>query len=201
MSLKETSLTTLARTKTYLGISNDSQDTLLEILIDGASDFIQTYCDRTFKKSDYVEVVRGSGSEALLLKSYPIIGDVSLEENTSGDASDSWNSIGSDRYFTFNDEGYLEAHDFTFAKRPRAYRATYVAGYLLQGSVVTGENIALPSDIELAVMRLVSGILNQRKAEGTSNQNLGDYSISFAKLIDDDPLMKSTLMNYRRPAL
>ncbi|HCX20583.1 MAG TPA: hypothetical protein DHN29_01640, partial [Cytophagales bacterium] len=63
MALDDNSLTTLARTKDYLGVTNDSNDTLLERLIDAASSFIETYCDRTFKLTSYILQQEGSGTD------------------------------------------------------------------------------------------------------------------------------------------
>lgn len=200
-SLNENALTTLANTKTYLGVSGGSEDSLLTLLINSASAWIERRCDRTFKKTSYTEYLRGTGSEHLFLKGYPIIGSVVLAENTSGDASDDFQTLSSDDFWAFTDEGYLEADGFTFTPRPRAYRAVYEAGYIVQGGVVTGENIALPDDLEMACWKLVAGIYNQRKAEGTQSQSLGDYSVQFAKLVDSDPTLAETLANFRRMSL
>lgn len=200
-SLNQNALTTLANVKTYLSVSGDAEDGLLTMLINGASAFIERYCDRTFKKTAYTEYIRGTGSEHLFLKAYPVIGSLALYENTSGDASDDFEAISSDDFWVFSDEGYLEADGFDFTKRPRAYKAVYEAGYIVQGGTVTGENVALPNDLEMAVWRLIAGIYNQRKAEGTQSQTLGDYSVQFAKLLESDPVLVTVLDNFRRHSL
>jgi hypothetical protein len=199
--LNQNALTTLARLKSYLDVTNDREDTVLEYLINGASAFIQRRCDREFRKQAYTEYIRGTGSPNLFLKGYPIVGSVALAENTSGDASDDFDDISSDDFWTFTEEGYLEADGFDFTARPRAYRAIYEAGYILQQGTVTGENIALPDDLEMACWRLCAGVYNQRKSEGTSSQTLADYSVQFAKVVDGDDFLNEVLANFRRPAL
>lgn len=200
-TLNSGALTTLANTKTYLGISGSNEDSLLISLINSSSAFIEKMTGRTFKKTAYTEYLRGTDSPHLFLKNYPIIGLVDLSENRSSDTTDSFSSVNTDLYWTFNDEGYLEANGWTFIPRPRAYRAVYEAGYIVQGGTVTGENIALPNDLELACWRLVAGIYNQRKAEGTQSQSLGDYSVQFTSLIESDSVLKQVLSLYQRPAL
>lgn len=201
ITLNENALTTLSRLKSYLSVSGDAQDSLLIMLINGTSAWIEKRCDRSFKKAAYTDYLKGSGAEFLFLKGYPIIGGVTLYENDSGDTTDDFQQVDSDLFWILDEEGTLEANGFVFVKRQRAYKAIYEAGYIVQGATVTGENIELPEDLEMACWRLIAGIYNQRKAEGTSGQSLGDYSVQFSKLVDSDPTLQETFANYRRPAL
>jgi len=83
MALLDYALTTLARVKTFLGISGTSDDELLTSLINNdelltslinsCTDFIENYCDRRFKQKAYTnELYNGNGTNKLLLKNYPV---------------------------------------------------------------------------------------------------------------------------------
>jgi hypothetical protein len=54
------------------GITDNSQDTLLGVLIGAYSDAIQKWCRRDFTLRQYDELYDGSGDRRLLLRQYPI---------------------------------------------------------------------------------------------------------------------------------
>jgi|TARA_Y100000310_G_C20652578_1_gene800256 hypothetical protein len=201
MALDDNSLTTLARTKDYLGVTNDSNDTLLERLIDAASSFIETYCDRTFKLTSYILQQEGSGTDTLILRNYPVIGGVVLDENQSGDSTQDYNTIESKNYWVFNTDGYLQFlnSETVFIATPEQYQVTYEGGYRVQGATVTGQHIALPLDLELATWKLVSSIFNTRNTDGISSQTLGNYSVTFIQAMEMDNELRMTLDNYKHP--
>ncbi len=53
MSVKSTALTTLAHFKTHQGISTNTDDLLIEQLIDSVSDWIETQTERKLKRREY----------------------------------------------------------------------------------------------------------------------------------------------------
>jgi len=63
-------LTSLATIKSRLGITDNTQDVLLQALIDSATKAIENYCDRTFEKADYFE--QGYSDGHIYLKNTPI---------------------------------------------------------------------------------------------------------------------------------
>jgi hypothetical protein len=65
-------LTTLSDLKTFLGITDTSEDTLLSLLITQVSDAIQEYCGRTFGSSSYTEFYCGDGKPYLSLNQRPV---------------------------------------------------------------------------------------------------------------------------------
>ena len=65
-------LTTLAGLKSQLG-TDPGDDTLLEHLIDAASEKIERETGRRFAATDYVEWINGSGQDRIMLDQFPII--------------------------------------------------------------------------------------------------------------------------------
>ena len=74
-------LTTVARAKAELGITDSSQDTLLGLLLDEASDAIATYCARVWGRETVTETLPGTGRRLLGLSRTPLITITSLTED------------------------------------------------------------------------------------------------------------------------
>jgi hypothetical protein len=67
-------LITLARAKQDIqSITDNSQDTLLGVLITAASRSIEKYCRRDFVQTSYDELYNGTGDRRLLLRQYPLL--------------------------------------------------------------------------------------------------------------------------------
>lgn len=62
----------LADVKTYLGISTSATDVVLAALITNASDFIESFCNRTFAPNSYTETRNGSGTNRLFMREAPV---------------------------------------------------------------------------------------------------------------------------------
>lgn len=65
-------LCTLSDVKTVLGVTDTSEDTLLNLLITWASNAIEEYCDRVFGTATYTEFYSGSGTPYLTLNQRPV---------------------------------------------------------------------------------------------------------------------------------
>jgi len=77
-----TALTSLARVKEFLNISDSSSDAKINTLIAAVSDEVQSEIDRKIIQSTATdEKVDSDGSEIITLNEYPIISVASLEEN------------------------------------------------------------------------------------------------------------------------
>jgi len=72
MPVKTTALTSLVNVKQYLGISSSDDDALLENIINRATDWVESYCDRKFKQRTYYEWHDGSGGRQLRLDNWPV---------------------------------------------------------------------------------------------------------------------------------
>lgn len=205
-------LTTLARTKTFLGIGSDKYDSLLIQLINQVTGFVEKFTARNFLRQTYTnEEYDGSGTDTLLLKNFPVASVTTLQFNRAADNTDDWETIGTDRYFAKEDGriilvgrsgAFLDVDAGYFIDAPNKYRATYVAGYLID---FNNENDpaqhTLPEDIEYLTHMLVSSLFNTRKSVGFSSAKVGDQSISLRKAVFESPDIKEILEKYRVPAV
>lgn len=201
-------LSTLSRAKAYLEISGDSKDTIVTLALNHATDAIEGFCKRHFLRQTYTnEIYDGSGGDTLVLRNWPVSSVSSLQVNTSGDSTESWNTIESSRYHVYEDgrivlaggrANFSAGDSPNFIDAPKKYRVTYVAGYLIdfdQENTVASHT--LPAELEYACLKLTSAIVNTRKNEGLQNVRVGDLSMSFRSDIMTDPELKEILTKHQ----
>lgn len=187
MSLVAYALCTVDNAKNFIGLTNNNYDTVLEMLINQATDFIEKYCDRRFKETTYTdEVYDGTDDDAIVLKQFPVTTFTELEYNANFNNSASWNTIDSEDYWIDTDTGIVTKVN-KFVKGKQKYRATYVAGYS-----------TIPYDLQYACLMFVSEAFNKRKAGGIKTESLGDHSISFESLLMTDSTVQKILNGYRK---
>lgn len=197
-TLRANALTTLQRAKDFMGIASDRYDTILTMLINHVSDFMESYCGRTFKtQSISNEEYDGKGTNVIVLKQFPVTAFSSLQYRDSDDPDDAtWNTFDTDKYFWYED-GRVVLASGNFREVPKKYRATYTAGYKID---FTQENSSsahtLPMELEMVCLRLVGAIFDTRKAEGIETQRVGDISIKVKSAIFGDKEIKETLGKY-----
>lgn len=221
MSLNPQALTTVARVKTYMNKSGTSDDTLLAILINVCTDFLENYCSRRFKKTAYSqEVYDGSGTRMLILKNYPVDTSVAftLEQRDTPMNENHWSAIDSSLYHVDYETGLvtlmsgltvfqpmsgvpLQATN-RFTKFPRQFRVTYTAGYAFENqdtnNLVTTESAGC-GDLEAVCWMLVKNTFQGRQANtNISQESIGDYSVTFRQSAMMDPLVSQLLQNYVR---
>ena len=209
MALNDTALTTVARQKVFLGIAaaDTTYDTILEILINMVSDFIEGWCDRTFLATAYSNVeLDGTGTSKLLLPNFPVddTATFSLEERDTALNISTWTSIDSDNYHVDYDTGILDFLGNIFRELPRHYRVTYTAGYAFKNDaapLVTLESLKI-GDLEYAVWKLVSEAFYKRKQAGEiQSESIGDYSVTYTKEQLSIVGVFDILNGYSRPSL
>lgn len=131
------SLTTLSTVKEYLGLTGTGEDSLLNRLMDWATDFIHSYCGRIFPQGNYDEYTDGDGTETLLSHQFPVISVNSLE--VDGAVKDSASFV------LYAPLGLLKLKSGVFPRGKKNVRLQYTAGYA-----------TLPKDIEQACIELVA---------------------------------------------
>jgi hypothetical protein len=181
-------LVTLANTKTFLGISDNTKDAVLNILINAISDYIENYCGRTFASTVYTdEEYDGNAAYEMRLKNFPIIipPDVIMHRNNSWDSSDDWETVDSDDYWVDEDTGIITKNT-VFHKGKQNYRFTYTAGYA-----------TIPNDIQYACMVMVSEALSRKDNTGLKAESLGDHSVTYMDVIEQNQVVKDILNGYR----
>ncbi len=201
MALITEALTTVARVKSYLGISAATWDTVLELLVNAVSQQIVTYCDRDFVKTAVSnEVYDVHGTNELLLKLFPVdtTETITLQERDSNDNNANWTTVNAQNYFV-KANGIVVLPNTVFLDLPQHYRISYTAGYNFDNAV-TFLSDAGAADLELACWKLIATAFNDRKnSTKIKSESLGDYSVTFARDVDLDPEIKQILDNYKRP--
>lgn len=165
MALIAGAMTTLADVKALLGITDTTQDTRLEMLINNASATIAAACDRVFTRSTYTaETHPGTNRQLLVLNQWPIVSVTSVYTGTTLMASTEYEMKPQDASMgvIYKSNGWNQNTTFatgltldTWAT-DRDYSVTYVSGYYMPNDVtvapadphyVTGDAASLPLDL------------------------------------------------------
>lgn len=214
MASIDNALSTVARAKSYMGVTGSTKDLLIQMLLLSVTQFIQdTYCKRKFKRQTYTnELYSSKGGKRLWLKARPIIAGTSviLQKRTNATNTNDWQTIDSENYFVNYEAGNLELIRYNdewlglgseFIPGVQNYRVTYTGGYYLPSASEyqdgTDDDQDLPYDLEMAALHLVSADYNLRQSAGISSQRVGEISLSYAKELDKHPQLKATLDKYR----
>lgn len=185
MDLVSYALVSLDNTKTFLGISDHTKDEKLKLLINMATDYIESQTGRRFVSTVHTqEEFDGTGSNQISLKHFPVITFTLLEVNNSSNNTDSWTTIDASNYWVDSDTGIITKtsgfidfadtddeetlSDTPFQRGKNRYRATYTTGYS-----------TVPYDIQFACMTLVGQLLNSASSAGIKSESLGDHSITY----------------------
>lgn len=157
------SLVTLAEYKSYAGIKGESQDAQITSLIPKVSEYVKTYCRRTFV--DYVstnkEEVFDGGTGLLWLEESPIIEVVSVEYSL--DYGTTWSEY-TDWVHKKKQSIVVPKTSYEFPFATNGYKVTYKCGY-----------VTLPEDLKLACLDLVKyyisndSAVKSNKAPGTNS--------------------------------
>lgn len=182
-------LTTLETVKSFLKITGNSEDTILTLLIGGASDYIEQWTGRRFGKAERTEKYSLSGdSSRFYLRTFPIvsIGSLSVDGGTL---------TAPGGYVAIDEEGYLSNPSGLWPKGVQNAVITYTGGYVLPKDADEDNPRSLPYDLELATVKLVAAMYNKGQAEGANSSSSGGMSISFDRVFGED--IKALLQNYR----
>ena len=218
MALSPQALTTIANVKTYLDISDTSQDTKIEQLINSVSDDIACRCNRVFLSAERTEKLAGNGRQTLLLTYYPItdVKSVAANDMALTEATD---------FDVFADEGSLfkikgvwpKLESYQMLRPPyipelpfvdenslkRNIEVVYTAGYILPYQATGGETPVVPTlpyDIEMACIKMVAADINRKGSEHEKSENLGPLQSAF---LDNDysESVLTVLERYKRPVI
>lgn len=180
-------LTTLANAKAWLNETSTANDQLISRLVSAASDYIQTWLNRTFAISSYTETRNGTDGDGMAVKNYPVtqvtsitVDGVSIPQSTSTGMS-GW---------TLNDTGtmiYLRGYRFTRGRSNVVLN--YSAGFA-----------ATPNEIEQACIELVGLRMKDRDRIGVVSKGLAGESITFSQK-DFSDAIQTTLTNYKKVVL
>lgn len=183
-------LTTLANVKGWLGITdtNTARDALLTRLITAASQFIETWLNRTVSGGvlTYNAVRDGGGGVTFVPANTPLVSITSLRiDGETIPASTGVNVPG----YVFNTHKVSLRGGYKFTRGVANVELDYTAGYT-----------AVPGEVEQVCIEVVGARFKARDRIGISSKGLAGETISFIQndLTRD---MKATLMNYKKVVL
>lgn len=188
--------------KTHLSITNTSQDTLLQQLLNGAGDAVLSYLGRPIEQSNYTEYLSGNGQRDLMLKNRPVLTNTATvyldQKGYYGAGTDAFNATTTalnstsdfavipDSPNNLSNSGILKRLGFGWGLtpgRPAGALATPYRQAVWQvgdGNIkvtYTGGFANVPADITLAVLQMAAVVYRTRKYGGQflSAESLGQY--------------------------
>lgn len=197
-------LTTTSRVKDRLGMSESNNDTVIDRLINGATEFIEGETRRRFAETTYTDEVYSisdNGIRFLILRNAPVSSITRIQHRTGTKSSPSWTDFLSDNYFLEGDgESGVVQFFGDLPKGPNTVRATYTAGYKINFSNA-GDNSThtLPHDLSEFCERLVERMFRRINSEGKDQESFDGGSISWSRQLT--AIDKEVIARYQRPTI
>lgn len=196
-------LTTLTRVKNRLGITTNSHDTELNRLINAATDWIETYCNRKFVTQTYTQQVYKvdqSGEKYLFLKNYPVTALSTLEYSAGTPSNKNWTEFLDDDWELEGggESGIVRIYG-GIPRGPASVRATYTAGYTIDWSNAGNSTHTLPADLTDLCERMVTRLFKKRELEGRSQEAFEGATITWESVLNE--IDRTTLDRYKRLTL
>ncbi len=185
-------LTTLQRVKDRMKITSTDGDSVLQRLINSATDYIESNCGRRFMRSTYMNELhslRGNGEEYLTLRQWPVTALSAFEYRAGSPSNPSWTAFLPDQFELVEDgaSGLVRVYGALgpfFYSGTNAIRATYTAGYLFDWSNFGSATHTLPADLTDLCERMVVRWWKKREHEGKRSEGIKDSSVTWSDLIE-----------------
>lgn len=209
-------LCTLAQLKTYLGITETTQDDLLTMLIKQTSAHIQNYLGYSLERKDNTEVYNVNNNQLLLLDNQPIqtVTRVKINETEITDYKiiPKWAKVGIlYRGLGWCGDYYTRGMTHDIVSGVFEIEVKYTSGYYLPSDVehyVEGAEASLPYDILSACIIGCAEAYNLKmnNGEGIKSYSEGGISTTFAdggSMADSGLSAKvaSMLVEYKREGI
>lgn len=172
-------LTSKAKVKSFLGITDSNSDAIIDELISYITDFVESMCGRRFIETVYSNEVHDSKRQQdLFLRNYPIASVSAVEYRSGTYATPVWVTYTTEHYLLYGAEGFIH-----FAGKlphvPQGVRASYTAGYKIDWS--NELNLALhtlPFDVAMVATELAANLLETRKNQGVQSMSTEGQSVT-----------------------
>lgn len=176
MSLNANALITLNDLKESLSITDSTQDSLLEGIINRSSQVIETYVGHPIKSATYTQE-KYDGAAKIVLDKWPVTAITSVQYQTGDIGNPDWDDVDSTSYALERDgdRGILLLQSPIAGED--AYRVTYTAGYT-----------DVPEDIKQACLELCEYTFNMKASGGKKSETLGEYSVTYQSYTKGDLL-------------
>lgn len=178
MPLNSNALVTVAGVRSWMDIpaTDTSHDLKIELLINAASDRIESFLDRSLERRTRTERLDGVRSSRILLKHYP------ADKPTILSFSDDWNfsdELSPDSY-DIQEQSIVVLKSMASPRGNLNLKVVYAGGYVLPNSqLLIGDR--LPSDLSMACLMLVQWLwqVERDRRLGVTSKSKQSESISF----------------------
>jgi hypothetical protein len=208
-------LTTVARVKERLQITEATFDTFLVRLINAATDFLERECGKTgleyapndghFARKTYtneVYSVRGGRQQFVVLRNAPVVSVTSAQWRAGTPSTPNWTDFLADQYELEGSgaSGIIRI----YGAMPRLYsntlRFTYQAGYLIDFANAGNPALhTLPANLTDTCENLVVRRFKRRHLDGKASESIQGATTSWRNQLDAEDLR--VIEQYRRPLI
>jgi uncharacterized phiE125 gp8 family phage protein len=178
-------LTTLDAAKAWLAIGSSNDDGLLASLVSAASQFIQTWLNRSIASQAYTEVRNGLGMTKMAFADYPVTAVTSV--TVDGVAIPASTGPTVNGYVTDGTMLYLRG--YTFTSGIQNVSLAYVAGFAVT-----------PPEVAQACIELVAMRYRERDRIGLASKAVGGETTAYS-LKDLPADVETILKNYKKVIL
>jgi len=161
-------LVTTAEARSIVRLADESQDTLLGIMRDGAEDFVSGYCSCAFESESQTDILDGGGWNLIPYR-LPLRGVTSVTDLDTGVVEPTAN------YWVRHQAFVLHRYARWGAGEGR-WQVVYTGGY--------GGTVPVPAQLKLAVLQLIARAWDARG--GLNASTSAGVHLDFAALADSD---------------
>lgn len=185
MALLPYALCTVAEFKSYRfgDAAPSGYDTLIELLIDAATERIENYLggrrifnDGNFKTELYDGTNRNDTKKTLWLKSFPVAEIQSISYSLDDDLSNpTYEEFSAATDYSVNAATGEVCFLSVLPRNIQNIKVVYKAGYT-----------DIPSDLKLACLQIVAQVFDKRKSQGIVNEDISQNSIEWEQAMSFD---------------
>lgn len=184
MAINSNGLVALSEMKDYLNITDASEDTDVERVINGVSDFFEEETNRVFLETTYTnDVLDPTGIRELLL-SQTVTGELrALPITVFTSISISGTAVATTDFQVNTKAGIVTMLNGVWWGLPGDILTTYTGGYILQGVSPTPPQRALPNNIKQAAKEFIAlkyRVQTKQLGPGIENVSAAGESVSYS---------------------
>lgn len=183
MPVNANGLTTLVAMKRYLNVSDTSQDTEIEDLINAVSDLFEELTGRVFLETTYTDDILDPTGIPELLLTTPVTGELrALPVTVFTSLAIAGSAVGSADFQVNTKFGIVTMLNQIFFGVRGDVKVTWTGGYILQGGAVVSPQRALPINVEQAAKELIAlkyRVQTKQLGPGIENISAAGESVSY----------------------
>ncbi len=203
-------LTTRAKVKSYLGITDASNDSLLEELIDNVTEWVEGQLGgRRIKLTSYVDEEHDGGDHDIFLFNWPIAASPVLtgEFRTGPIDTPTFQTFDVNDFIVYKNAGFVHFFGRTPGGETIGLRLPTSKGSLNLRFTYDAGFAEIPDDLELLAKQLVATLFQRRNAQGIKKETVEGSSIEYRSPADETEglsvegltgLQKGVLDRYKR---